>query len=85
MFSVCPTDLQVILWKYTHRDIKIRSRLRIGEAQAHHIQQFQTIGIHLSAMFSTDDSGVPEVTEADIPQNMADAQAKFSSVFGKPK
>jgi hypothetical protein len=61
-------------------DIKIRTRLRLGECQANHVQQFQTIALILS---QTIGSGSAEDVPDQRPKDMADATRQLSRLFGK--
>jgi hypothetical protein len=76
-----------IIWKYTREDIKIRTRLKLGEGQAHHIQQFQTISTLLSGVFGGPSESESSVSSSDsssgVPTNFEDAQRQLAAVFGK--
>lgn len=75
-----------IVWKYTREDIKIRTRLRLGEAQAHHMQQYQTYATLLSGVLGpkdSDSSAEKAESSSGVPKNFADAQRQLAAVFGK--
>jgi hypothetical protein len=85
-FETVPSQLAKILWKYTREDIKIRTRLRLGEGQAHHVQQFQTIATLLSRVLGgeSDKSSASESESSSaLPKNFEDAQRQLAAVFGK--
>jgi hypothetical protein len=81
-----PSQLSRIIWSYTREDIKIRTRLKLGEGQAHHVQQFQTIATLLSGFLgsdSADSSGSDSESSSSVPKNFEDAQRQLAAVFGK--
>jgi hypothetical protein len=85
-FDVVPSELPRILWKYTREDIKIRTRLKLGEGQAHHVQQFQTIATLLSGFLggeTSESSGSDSESSSEKPKNFEDAQRQLAAVFGK--
>jgi hypothetical protein len=75
-----------IIWKYTREDIKIRTRLRLGETQAQHMQEYQTFATLLSGVLGTkEDDSTPDSDKSSsgVPSNFADAQRQLAAVFGK--
>jgi hypothetical protein len=72
---------------YTREDIKIRTRLRLGEGQAHHVQQFQTIATLLSGFLgpapATESTAETSDSSSGVPKNFEDAQRQLAAVFGK--
>ncbi|OJB45847.1 hypothetical protein BGV57_02960 [Burkholderia ubonensis] len=79
-----PSALHIIFWKYSREDIKIRTRLKLGECQANHVQQFQTLAILLSEVLGTGTaSSTSEPSQENVPKDFADAQRRLAAVFGK--
>lgn len=59
----------------------MRTRLKLGEKQAHFIQDYQSIAVVVSQALGGGTKAANE--NKNVPQNKAEAQSLFNRVFGK--
>ncbi|WMC09506.1 hypothetical protein PU634_10300 [Oceanimonas pelagia] len=81
-FDTVPSQLALIYWSYTYRDLRFRIRIRYGEQQASLTTQFealcQTASLALGGS-KTEDQEPDE--DVKVPQTGAELKAMFTKMF----
>ncbi|WP_419902132.1 hypothetical protein [Kiloniella sp.] len=75
-----PSQIAVLLWSHTHRDIKTILKIKVGYEQTIILQNYASISLLLNQAF-----GGNSKEQVKTPSNIMEAKQQLSGIFGNGK